>query len=221
MREDLKLYTGGDLTFREKWNGAPRGEEPRSMGRARRRRACRRACRDRVLRSRARARRPVHVGPDRAAIVRESAAEHACRADAARSLHRGRAARPARARQAPGRARDLLCRAGARAGRDLVLRPLRLINTIKTAQAVSGVSKLHAVIGGFHLGVGAARLCRAHDRRAEGAGPGRGGADALHRPRLYRRPRCARCRSRPCMPTPAAASRSGSERCGCSIRASA
>jgi 7,8-dihydropterin-6-yl-methyl-4-(beta-D-ribofuranosyl)aminobenzene 5'-phosphate synthase len=27
-----------------------------------------------------------------------------------------------------------------------------IINTIKTAQAVSGVSKLHAVIGGFHLG---------------------------------------------------------------------
>lgn len=28
-----------------------------------------------------------------------------------------------------------------------------LINTIKTAQAVSGVEKLHAVIGGFHLGI--------------------------------------------------------------------
>src|SRR5207237_8666179 len=27
-----------------------------------------------------------------------------------------------------------------------------LINTIKTAQAVSGVEKLHAVLGGFHLG---------------------------------------------------------------------
>jgi 7,8-dihydropterin-6-yl-methyl-4-(beta-D-ribofuranosyl)aminobenzene 5'-phosphate synthase len=27
-----------------------------------------------------------------------------------------------------------------------------LINTIKTAQAVSGVDKLHAVLGGFHLG---------------------------------------------------------------------
>ncbi len=27
-----------------------------------------------------------------------------------------------------------------------------LINTIKAAMAVSGVSKLHAVLGGFHLG---------------------------------------------------------------------
>jgi len=27
-----------------------------------------------------------------------------------------------------------------------------LINTVKTAQAVSGVDKVHAVIGGFHLG---------------------------------------------------------------------
>ena len=27
-----------------------------------------------------------------------------------------------------------------------------IINTIKTAQAVSGITKLHAVIGGFHLG---------------------------------------------------------------------
>ena len=30
---------------------------------------------------------------------------------------------------------------------------MTIINTIKTAMAVSNIGKLHAVIGGFHLGV--------------------------------------------------------------------
>ena len=42
-----------------------------------------------------------------------------------RPFHRSRAPGPACPRPAPGRARDLLCRAGARAGRDLVMRPCR------------------------------------------------------------------------------------------------
>src|SRR5579863_5467645 len=32
MRNDLKLYTGGNLTFREKWNRGQGGEQPVSMG---------------------------------------------------------------------------------------------------------------------------------------------------------------------------------------------
>src|SRR5215472_9496574 len=32
LRPDLKLFTGGDLTYREKWNRGRTGEEPTSMG---------------------------------------------------------------------------------------------------------------------------------------------------------------------------------------------
>src|SRR6185437_3581663 len=32
LRDDVKLYTGGDLTFREKWRGGGEGKEPVSVG---------------------------------------------------------------------------------------------------------------------------------------------------------------------------------------------
>ena len=111
-----------------------------SMGRARRRGAGRRACRDGVLRPCARARpAPFTSGPIARNSFEQRAAEHAGRADPGRSFHRGGAARPAGARQASRRARHLLCRAGARARRDLVLRPLPASSTrSRPRMAVSG-----------------------------------------------------------------------------------
>jgi 7,8-dihydropterin-6-yl-methyl-4-(beta-D-ribofuranosyl)aminobenzene 5'-phosphate synthase len=66
--------------------------------------------------------------------------------------HLARLARTPRPRPASGRTRDLLRRPGTRARRHLFVRHVGLINTIKDAMAVSGVGKLHAVLGGFHIG---------------------------------------------------------------------
>lgn len=153
MRDDLKLFTGGDLTFREKWMGAPHGEEPRSWG-----------------------------ALDGAALAASHVETVAChRAHAlAGPFTSGQIARqsfervlpntfveptPAdhytdderRGRLVPDRHPDEHATCYVVQGRGLVVISscghCGLINTIKAAQAVSGVSKLHAVIGGFHLGV--------------------------------------------------------------------
>ena len=221
MRDDLKLYTGGDLTFREKWLGS-RDERADVVGRARRRGARPpRRSRPCAATTRTRSPAPFTRGQIARQLVRARAAQHAGRADPGRPFHRGGAARPAGARQASRRARDLLCRAGARAGGDLVLRPLRADQHDQDREGGVGVDEAARGDRRVPPRRRAARLHRAHGRRAEGARPRRRRADALHRPRLHRRGRRARCRSRSCCRTPAAASPSGSERCACSIRASA
>jgi 7,8-dihydropterin-6-yl-methyl-4-(beta-D-ribofuranosyl)aminobenzene 5'-phosphate synthase len=153
MRDDLKLFTGGDLTFREKWMGAPQGEEPRSWG-------------------------ALDGATLAAAHVETVACDHAH--TLAGPFTSGQIARqsfervlpntlveptPAdhytdnerRGRLVPDRHPDEHATCYVVQGRGLVVISscghCGLINTIKAAQAVSGVSKLHAVIGGFHLGV--------------------------------------------------------------------
>jgi 7,8-dihydropterin-6-yl-methyl-4-(beta-D-ribofuranosyl)aminobenzene 5'-phosphate synthase len=152
MRDDLKLFAGGDLAFREKWLGS-RDEEPRSWG---------------ALDATALA----------AARVETVACEHAHALDG--PFTSGQIARqsfervlpntlveptPAdhytdaerRGRLVPDRHPDEHATCYVVEGRGLVVISscghCGLINTIRTAMAVSNVGKLHAVIGGFHLGI--------------------------------------------------------------------
>ena len=161
-------------------------QRTRVDGRARRAGAGRRRYRGGVLRSCAWAGRAVHDRRDRAAILRAGAAEHAGRADAGRPFHRGGTAGTAGSRQASRRARDLLHRAGARAGRHLVLRPCRADQYGKSG--AGGLRGPEIARGPRRLSPrrGAAGLYRPYGRRAEGARPRCRRADALHRTRLRR-----------------------------------
>src|SRR5438093_8812343 len=180
LPDDLKLYAGGDSVFREKWLGA-RDEEPRSWG-----------------------------ALDRAALAAAHVETVACDAAhaLAGAFTTGRIARQSfervlpntlieptaadhyteeerRGRLVPDRHPDEHATCYVVQGRGLVVISscghCGLINTIRAAMAVANVAKLHAVIGGFHLGVAPPRLCRAHDRRIEGARPRHRPADALQR----------------------------------------
>ena len=152
MREDLKLFAGGDLVFREKWLGS-RDAEPRSWG-----------------------------SLDRAALAAANVETVACdRAHAlAGPFTTGQIARqsfervlpntlveptPAdhytdderKGRLIPDRHPDEHATCYIVQGCGLVVISscghCGLINTIRTAMAVANVDKLHAVLGGFHLGV--------------------------------------------------------------------
>ena len=153
MRQDLKLFTGGDLTFREKWMGAPQGEEPRSWG---------------SLDAAALARAQVEaVGcADPRALAGAFTSGRIARQSFERVLpntfveptpedHYSDAER--RGRLVPDRHPDEHATCYIVQGRGLVVISScghsGLINTIRTAMAVSNVEKLHAVVGGFHLGV--------------------------------------------------------------------
>jgi len=152
MRADLKLYTGGDLTFREKWTGG-RAEPPVSMG----------ALDGAALRS---------------ALVETVCCDHACALGGAftsgpigrNSFERvlpNTLVEPTpidhfseeerRGRLVPDKHPDEHATCYVVQGRGLVVISScghsGIVNTVKSAMAVSGVDKLHAVIGGFHLGV--------------------------------------------------------------------
>jgi len=153
MHHDIKLFTGGDSAFREKWI-KPRDADPVSWGKL-----------------------------DRAAIEAEHVATVCCdRAQAlAGPFTTGPIARnsfeqisgstlvePAPVapehfteaerlgRLVPDQHPDEHATCYVLQGRGLVVISscghVGLINSIKAAMAVSGVSKLHAVLGGFHLG---------------------------------------------------------------------
>jgi 7,8-dihydropterin-6-yl-methyl-4-(beta-D-ribofuranosyl)aminobenzene 5'-phosphate synthase len=152
MRDDLRLFAGGKETFREKWVGA-RGEEPRSWG-----------------------------ALDRAALEAAGVAAVCCDAACALDgpFTTGTIARQSfervlpntlveptptdhfseeerRGRLVPDRHPDEHATCYVVQGRGLVVisscSHCGVLNAIRTAMAVSGVDKLHAVLGGFHLGV--------------------------------------------------------------------
>ena len=75
-----------------------------------------------------------------------------------------------------------------------------ILNTIRQAQEVSGIKQLHALIAGFHLGRGDARLYGSGRLRVEGVRAGRGRAHALQRPDLRRIPCRRSCRIGCCWP---------------------
>ena len=152
MRDDLRLFPGGKETFREKWVGS-RDEEPASWGAV-----------DRVALEAARietvccdyphalagpfttgniARRSFEkVLPN--TLVEPTPADHFTEDER-------------RGRLVPDKHPDEHATCFIVEGRGLVVisscSHCGVINAIKTAISVSGVDKLHAVLGGFHLGV--------------------------------------------------------------------
>lgn len=153
MRDDLALYTGaGNLTYREKWTGGRDGGEPLTMGAL-----------DRVALANA------HVetvccdhphalagafssGPiawqsfekvTQTTLVEPTPADHFTEAER-------------RGRLVLDKHPDEHATCYIVKGRGLVVISscghCGIINTVKTAQAVSGIDKVHAVLGGFHLG---------------------------------------------------------------------
>jgi len=152
MKSDLKLYSGGDLTFREKWLGS-RDAEPTSWGAldeaslaaARVETVC---CDHAHALSGAFTTGAIertsfeHVLPN--TLVEPTPADHFSEAER-------------RGRLVPDRHPDEHATCYIVEGRGLVVLSScshsGFINAIRTAMAVSGVAKLHAVVGGFHLGV--------------------------------------------------------------------
>jgi 7,8-dihydropterin-6-yl-methyl-4-(beta-D-ribofuranosyl)aminobenzene 5'-phosphate synthase len=152
MRDDLKLFTGGDLTFREKWLGS-RDEEPRSWGAL-----------DGAALTAARveavpcARAQPLDGPFTSGQIARQSFERVLPntlIEPTPEDHYSEEER--RGRLVPDRHPDEHATCYVVQGRGLVVISscghCGLINTIQTAMAVSNIGKLHAVIGGFHLGV--------------------------------------------------------------------
>ena len=59
-----------------------------------------------------------------------------------------------------------------------------IVNSVRQAQEVSGVQKVHAIVGGFHLGPAPSRLPQAGGRRDQEARTRRADPDALQRAQL-------------------------------------
>ncbi|HTZ35115.1 MAG TPA: MBL fold metallo-hydrolase [Stellaceae bacterium] len=152
MKDDLRLYAGGDLVFREKWLGS-RDAEPRSWG---------------ALDAAALAAQHVATvccdhahaleGAFTSGPIERSSFEHVLPntlVEPTPADHFSEAER--RGRLVPDRHPDEHATCYIVEGRGLVVLSScshsGFINAIRTAMAVSGVDKLHAVVGGFHLGV--------------------------------------------------------------------
>ena len=152
LRDDVKLYTGGGLTFREKWMGAPKGEEPQSWGAL-----------DAAALTAARVETVCceHAHPLGGAFTSGAIARQSFERVLPNTLVEPTPAdhfteEERRGRLVPDKHPDEHATCYVVQGRGLVVISscghAGLINTVRTAQAVSGVEKLHAVIGGFHLG---------------------------------------------------------------------
>ena len=152
MRDDLRLFAGGKETFREKWVGS-RDEEPASWG-ALDRAALEAARVETVCCDHAHA----LAGPFTTGNIARQSFEKVLPntlveptpADHFTDDER-------RGKLVPDRHPDEHATCYVVEGRGLVVisscSHCGVINAIKTAMAVSGVDKLHAVLGGFHLGV--------------------------------------------------------------------
>jgi 7,8-dihydropterin-6-yl-methyl-4-(beta-D-ribofuranosyl)aminobenzene 5'-phosphate synthase len=152
MKSDLKLYAGGDLLFREKWLGS-RDSEPTSWG-ALDEAALAAASIETVCCDHAHALQ----GAFTTGMIERSSFEHVLPntlVEPTPADHFSEDER--RGRLVPDRHPDEHATCYIVEGRGLVVLSScshsGFINTIKTAMAVSGVDKLHAVVGGFHLGV--------------------------------------------------------------------
>jgi 7,8-dihydropterin-6-yl-methyl-4-(beta-D-ribofuranosyl)aminobenzene 5'-phosphate synthase len=151
LRGDMKLYTGGSLTYREKWSG-PRGSDPVSMG-ALDGAALAEAHVETVCCDHAH----VLAGPFTSGAIARQSFERVLPntlveptpADHFTDEER-------RGRLVPDKHPDEHATCYVVQGKGLVVISScghsGLINTVRAAQAVSGVEKLHAVLGGFHLG---------------------------------------------------------------------
>jgi 7,8-dihydropterin-6-yl-methyl-4-(beta-D-ribofuranosyl)aminobenzene 5'-phosphate synthase len=152
LRADVKLYTGGELTYREKWNRARDGEQPTSMG-ALDGAALTAAHVETVCCGQPHALAGAFTSGQIArtsfenvlpnTLIEPTAADHFSEEER-------------RGRLVPDKHPDEHATCYVVQGKGLVVISscghAGVINTIRTAQAVSGVEKLHAVLGGFHLG---------------------------------------------------------------------
>jgi 7,8-dihydropterin-6-yl-methyl-4-(beta-D-ribofuranosyl)aminobenzene 5'-phosphate synthase len=152
MRDDLKLYAGGTSVFREKWLGSRDAEatswgalDEAALAAAHVETVCcdHAHALDGAFTSGAIARTSFeHVLPN--TLVEPTPQDHFTEAER-------------RGRLVPDRHPDEHATCYIVEGRGLVVLSScshsGFINAIRTAMAVSGVSKLHAVVGGFHLGV--------------------------------------------------------------------
>jgi 7,8-dihydropterin-6-yl-methyl-4-(beta-D-ribofuranosyl)aminobenzene 5'-phosphate synthase len=152
MRDDLKLYAGGKENFREKWIGS-RDEEPVSWG-ALDRAALEAAKIETVCCDAAHA----LEGPFTTGNIARRSFERVLPntlVEPTPTDHFTEDER--RGRFVPDRHPDEHATCYIVRGRGLVVisscSHCGVINAIRTAMAVSGVDKLHAVLGGFHLGV--------------------------------------------------------------------
>jgi len=154
MRDDIRLFAGGQETFREKWVGS-RDEEPTSWGTLDRdglhaagvETVCCEAAHalDGPFTTGNIARGSFEqVLPN--TLVEPNATDHFTEAER-------------RGRLVPDRHPDEHATCYVVKGRGLVVisscSHCGVLNAIRQAMAVSGVNKLHAVLGGFHLGVAA------------------------------------------------------------------
>ena len=152
MRDDLRLFAGGKETFREKWVGS-RDEEPASWG-ALDRAALEAARVETVCCDHAHA----LAGPFTTGNIARQSFEKVLPntlVEPAPADHFTDDER--RGRLVPDKHPDEHATCYVVEGRGLVVisscSHCGVINAIRTAMAVSGVTKLHAVVGGFHLGV--------------------------------------------------------------------
>ena len=152
LRDDLRLFAGGEETFREKWVGS-RDEEPRSWG-ALDRAALEAARVETVCCDAAHA----LEGPFTTGNIARQSFERVLPNTLVEPTpvdHFTKEER--RGRLVPDRHPDEHATCYAVQGRGLVVisscSHCGVLNAIRTAMTVSGVDKLHAVLGGFHLGV--------------------------------------------------------------------
>lgn len=152
MRDDLQLFAGGRETFREKWVGS-RDEEPASWG-ALDRAALEAARVETVCCDTAQA----LAGPFTTGNIARRSFERVLPNTLVEPTpvdHFTEDER--RGRLVPDRHPDEHATCYVVRGRGLVVisscSHCGVLNAVRTAMAVSGVDKLHAVVGGFHLGV--------------------------------------------------------------------
>ena len=172
MPSSVKLFTGGDSAFAEKWIKR-RNAEPVSWGKLDRRGARGRAGRHGLLRAARGARRPVYDRSDRPHLVRADFGQHPgrTRSRCARPFHRSGAAWPARARPAFGRTCDVLCRPGTRARRHFVMRPCRADQLDQGGDGGIRGRQIARRAGRVPPRPGADGLCRTYGRRIESLSP--------------------------------------------------
>jgi len=152
MRDDLRLFAGGNESFREKWVGA-RDEEPVSWG-ALDRTALEAARVETVCCDAAHA----LEGPFTTGNIARQTFERVLPNTLVEPTPVDHFTEEERRGQlVPDRHPDEHATCYVVQGRGLVVisscSHCGVLNAIRTAMAVSGVDKLHAVVGGFHLGV--------------------------------------------------------------------
>ena len=111
-----------------------------------------------------------------------------------------------RPRRAHPRARDLL----QHRGKGLIVISscghVGIVNSVRQAQEVSGVQKVHAIVGGFHLGPAPPDYLKQVVAEIKKLDPDVVDPDALQRPQLHAGGAARRCRTASSPPRPAAVS---------------